>query len=167
MVARREWHTHRVSINQLNFNQPPPGGFVLESSVPWGVFFTPWGGVRRLRAHLLIAREAFRAPTPAGAGERGMNMSEAGSTAQGGTANDAGSNNTAAQAGGSQAAAGSRTFTQEEVNSLLAKERRDTQAFDYQSECHCAKTACAGGKDEDLFDYQSECHCAKTKAASS
>ena len=56
-------------------------------------------------------------------------MPEAGSTAQAGsttTANDAGS--TAQSAGGSQAAAGSRTFTQEEVNSLLAKERRDTQA---------------------------------------
>jgi hypothetical protein len=57
-------------------------------------------------------------------------MAEAGSTAQAGsttTATDAG-NSTAQQTGGSQAAAGSRTFTQEEVNSLLAKERRDTQA---------------------------------------
>lgn len=57
-------------------------------------------------------------------------MPEAGSTAQAGsttTAPGAGES-TASQAGGSQAAAGSRTFTQEEVNSLLAKERRDTQA---------------------------------------
>ena len=52
-----------------------------------------------------------------------------GSTAQAGTAQDAGStSNTAQGAGGSQAAAGSRTFTQEEVNSLIAKERRDTEA---------------------------------------
>jgi len=59
-----------------------------------------------------------------------MKMSEAGNTAQAGstsTANDAG-NNTAQGAGGSQAAAGSRTFTQDEVNSLLAKEKRDMQA---------------------------------------
>lgn len=56
-------------------------------------------------------------------------MPEAGSTAQAGTANEAGNNNLTAQvAGGSQAAAGSRTFTQEEVNSLLARERRDTEA---------------------------------------
>lgn len=57
-------------------------------------------------------------------------MPEAGSTAQAGsttTATIAG-NITAAQAGGSQAAAGSRTFTQEEVNSLLARERRDAEA---------------------------------------
>ncbi len=59
-----------------------------------------------------------------------MNMSENGTAQAGNTNTSQGEGSTAtAQAGaGSQAAAGSRTFTQEEVNSLLAKERRDTQA---------------------------------------
>ena len=33
-----------------------------------------------------------------------------------------------------------KTFTQEEVNAMLAKEKREGKAFDYQSECHCSKT---------------------------
>ena len=62
-------------------------------------------------------------------------MSGSTTTAQAGsttTADDAGANTAqgagGSQAGGSQAAAGSRTFTQEEVNSLVAKERRETEA---------------------------------------
>lgn len=59
-----------------------------------------------------------------------MHMSENG-TAQAGsttTPNDGGNAATAQAGAGSQAAAGSRTFTQDEVNSLLAKERRETEA---------------------------------------
>ena len=35
-------------------------------------------------------------------------------------------------------------------------------AFDYQSECHCSKTAASCSSVSARFDYQSECHCSKT-----
>ena len=39
---------------------------------------------------------------------------------------------------------------------------KGTEPFDYQSECHCSKTAMKYFDDRYGFDYQSECHCSKT-----
>lgn len=71
------------------------------------------------RATYSLRVRHFAHRRPARAGERGTSMSEAQKTAA-----DAGT----AQAGGSQSAGGSRTFTQDEVNKLIAKERRETEA---------------------------------------
>ena len=68
----------------------------------------------------LIAREEHRAPTPAGAGRKEGIMPNQ-STAQAGTTPTGGDQNPAAGDSG-------KTFTQEEVNGLLAKQKRDVQA---------------------------------------
>ena len=50
-------------------------------------------------------------------------------------------------------------------NQAAGGEETDWQAkyeFDYQSECHCSKTAHALPNSRARFDYQSECHCSKT-----
>lgn len=67
---------------------------------------------------LLIAREGFRAPIPAKGWGKETSVTQA-STASAGTQDGEKKNS------GNE---GDRTFTQEEVNSMLAKERRETQA---------------------------------------
>ena len=42
------------------------------------------------------------------------------------------------------------------------KESAEGDLFDYQSECHCSKTAHRVRRPGQQFDYQSECHCSKT-----
>ena len=39
----------------------------------------------------------------------------------------------------------------------------NTYSFDYQSVCHCSKTAMIQQDKIEAFDYQSVCHCSKTK----
>ena len=71
--------------------------------------------------HLLIAPQAYGAPTPPRGGERGIEMSDntaTSTTTNAGTTVENTGENTQAE----------RTFTQDEVNSLIAKERRATEA---------------------------------------